>query len=157
MAAVDTDHVAVRPQCMDRASPEFVGIPAPPGGRCTAAHFDLHWANLTAPLRILDWEEWGRAPEGFDAATLYAYSLLQVDVAARVRAAFPVLGSPTGLAAEATVCTQLLQTVSRGDNLRLKDQLQHCPRNSAVTECATPPCPGRRYRALMRDGQSVPA
>ncbi|MEV7739890.1 hypothetical protein AB0O75_49095 [Streptomyces sp. NPDC088921] len=66
----------------------------------------------------------GRAPEGFDASTLYAYSLLQEDVAARVRAAFPVLGSPASLAAEATVCAQLLQTVSRGDNLTLEDQLR---------------------------------
>ncbi len=124
VAAVDTDRVAVRQQYMDRAIPDFVGIPAPGVTRWTAAHSDLHWANLTSPLRILDWEGWGRAPEGFDAATLYAYSLLQEDVAARVRAAFPVLGSPAGLAAEATVCAQLLQTVSRGDNLTLEDQLR---------------------------------
>lgn len=36
------------------------------------------------------------------------YSLLRPDTAARVRAAFPVLGSPAGLAVEATVCAQLL-------------------------------------------------
>ncbi|WP_426567326.1 hypothetical protein [Streptomyces canus] len=72
----------------------------------------------------MDWEGWGRAPEGFDAATLYAYSLVQPDTAARVRDAFPVLGSPAGLAAEATVCAQLLQTVARGDNLALEDQLR---------------------------------
>lgn len=72
----------------------------------------------------MDWEGWGQAPEGFDAATLYAYSLLQPDVAARVRDAFPVLGSPVGLAAEATVCAQLLQTVARGDNLVLEGQLR---------------------------------
>ena len=110
---------------MDRAIPEFVGIPAPAVTRWTAAHSDLHWANVTAPLRMLDWEGWGRAPEGFDAATLYAYSLLLPDTAARVRDAFPVLGSPAGLAAEATVCAQLLQTVARGDNLTLEDQLRH--------------------------------
>lgn len=72
----------------------------------------------------MDWEGWGQAPEGFDAATLYAYSLLQPDAAARVRDAFPVLGSPVGLAAEATVCAQLLQTVARGDNLVLEGQLR---------------------------------
>jgi hypothetical protein len=42
----------------------------------------------------------------------------------RVLAAFPILGSPAGLAAEATVCAQLLQTVSRGDNLVLEDRLR---------------------------------
>ncbi|MGQ4390513.1 hypothetical protein [Streptomyces sp. SAS_270] len=57
---------------------------------------------------------------GSDAAG-YAYSLLQEGVAARVRDAFPVLGSPAGLAAEATVCAQLLQTVARGDDLALVD------------------------------------
>ncbi|MFE4060238.1 hypothetical protein ACFXP3_28740 [Streptomyces sp. NPDC059096] len=58
-----------------------------------------------------------------DAVTFYAYSLLQPNTAARVRDAFPVLGSPAGLAAEATVCAQLLQTVSRGDNRTLEDRL----------------------------------
>ncbi|MEU8852765.1 hypothetical protein AB0C70_42625 [Streptomyces sp. NPDC048564] len=125
VAAVDTDRVAVRQQYMDRAIPEFVGIPAPAVTCWSAAHSDLHWANATAPLRILDWEGWGQAPEGFDAATLYAYSLLQPDTAARVRDAFPVLGSPAGLAAEATVCAQLLQTVARGDNLTLGGRLRH--------------------------------
>ncbi|WP_307060990.1 hypothetical protein [Streptomyces sp. B3I8] len=126
VSAVDTDRVAVRPQYMDRAIPEFLGIPAPAVARSTAAHSDLHWANLTAaPLQLLDWEGWGRAPEGFDAATFYAYTLLQENVAARVRAVFPILGSPAGLAAEATVCAQLLQTVARGDNLILEDQLRN--------------------------------
>jgi hypothetical protein len=46
------------------------------------------------------------------------------DTSARVRAAFPVLGSPAGLPAEATVCAQLLQTVSRGDNLTLEGPLR---------------------------------
>ncbi|HSX97867.1 MAG TPA: hypothetical protein VLG91_10825, partial [Streptomyces sp.] len=52
---LDTDRVAVRQQYMDRAIPEFVGIPAPAVTRWTAAHSDLHWANVTAPLRMLDW------------------------------------------------------------------------------------------------------
>jgi thiamine kinase-like enzyme len=126
VAAVSTDRVAVRQQYMDRAIPEFVGIPAPAVTRLSTAHADVHWANLIAsPLRILDWEGWGRAPEGFDAATLYAYTLLRPDIAARVRETFPVLGNPDGLAAEATVCAQLLQTVSRGDNLILADPLRN--------------------------------
>jgi hypothetical protein len=44
----------------------------------------------------LDWEGWGSsAPEDFDAATLYAYSLLQPSTAVRVRTVFPILGWPT--------------------------------------------------------------
>ncbi|MFM9815594.1 hypothetical protein ACKI16_44850 [Streptomyces scabiei] len=38
--------------------------------------------------------------------------------------AFSVLGSPVGLAAEATECAQLLQAVARGDNLTLEEQLR---------------------------------
>ncbi|MCC9711697.1 hypothetical protein E4N62_44720 [Streptomyces sp. MNU76] len=125
VSAVATERVAVRQQYMDRAIPQFLGIPAPAVTRWTSAHADLHWANVTAPLKVLDWEGWGQAPEGFDGATLYAYTLLQPDAAARVRDAFPVLGSPAGLAAEATVCAQLLQTVARGDNLVLEDRLRN--------------------------------
>ncbi|MFF1445981.1 hypothetical protein [Streptomyces sp. NPDC058295] len=97
VSAVATGRVAVRRQYMDRAIPEFLGISAPAVTCWTSAHADLHWANVTAPLKVLDWEGWGQAPEGFDGATLYAYSLLQPDTAARVRAAFPVLGSPVEL------------------------------------------------------------
>ncbi|MCF3131671.1 hypothetical protein [Streptomyces olivochromogenes] len=82
----------------------------------------------------------GRAPEGFDAATLYAYTLPQPDTAACVRDTLPVLGSPTGLAAEAVVCAMVLQTVARGDNHALEDQLRtwaeelhrRCPRGAAL-------------------------
>ncbi|GAA3289253.1 hypothetical protein [Streptomyces cinereospinus] len=125
MAATGTGRVAVRQQYMERAIPEFVGIPAPAVSCWTTAHADVHRANLTEPLRLLDREGWGMAPEGFDATTLNAYSLLQPDTAARVRAAFPVLGSPAGLAAEATLCAQLLQTVARGDNLVLEGPLRN--------------------------------
>ncbi len=63
-------------------------------------------------------------PQGLDAATPYASSLLQPNVAARVRAAFPLLGSPAGPTAEATVCAMPLQTVACGDNVTLEDQLR---------------------------------
>ncbi|MEV5190465.1 hypothetical protein [Streptomyces werraensis] len=110
-------------QCLDRLLPGDRTVLAV---SCWAtAHADVHWANLTEPLCLLDWAGWGMAPEGFDAAALYAYALLQPDTAARVRTAFPVLGSPAGLAAEAAVCAQLLQTVARGDNLVLEGPLRN--------------------------------
>ncbi|MEV6536965.1 hypothetical protein AB0M86_46720 [Streptomyces sp. NPDC051639] len=124
LSGTGTGRVAVREAYMARAIPEFVKMPAPAVASWTTVHGDLHWANLTAPLRILDWEAWGRAPQGFDAATLYAYSLLQPGVAHRVRATFPILGSPEGFAAEAIVCAMLLQTTERGDNQALTDRLR---------------------------------
>lgn len=57
--------------------------------RWVTSHNDLHWANLTAPtLTILDWEGWGLAPAGYDAATLYCHSLLIPKVAAQVHEQF---------------------------------------------------------------------
>ncbi|MGW1989595.1 hypothetical protein [Embleya sp. NPDC001921] len=51
------------------------------------AHADLNWANVTGPpdCWILDWEDWGLAPRGFDAATLWGNSLALPDLADRVR------------------------------------------------------------------------
>lgn len=51
----------------------------------TAAHGDLAWPNLTGPkLRILDFEDFGRAPRGLDASTLWAGSLTVPALAAQV-------------------------------------------------------------------------
>jgi hypothetical protein len=51
----------------------------------TTAHGDLAWANLTAPnCVILDWEDWGRAPRGYDAAVLWSESFAIPELAERV-------------------------------------------------------------------------
>ena len=51
----------------------------------TTAHADLNWANLTGPnLYILDFEDWGLAPRGLDAANLWRSSLTVPEVADRV-------------------------------------------------------------------------
>ncbi|CAM4197089.1 aminoglycoside phosphotransferase [Nocardiopsis rhodophaea] len=55
--------------------------------RC--AHGDLGYANLTGPaLALLDWESWGMAPRGWDAACLWSASLGVPEVAAHVLAQF---------------------------------------------------------------------
>ncbi|MBO2465999.1 phosphotransferase [Actinomadura violacea] len=83
--------------------------------RWTLAHGDLHWANLTSPeLTILDWEGFGPAPHGFDAAHLYAYTLLVPELAAHVRATFAgALATLEGRLAEFTVAAVLLQAADR--------------------------------------------
>ena len=46
-----------------------------------ASHGDLHWKNLTVPnLTILDWENWGLAPRGYDVARLMVYAALVPEV-----------------------------------------------------------------------------
>lgn len=81
----------------------------------TLAHGDLHWANLTRPeLTILDWEGFGPAPHGFDAAHLHAYTLPVPELAACVRDAFAdILATPEGRLAELAVAAILLQAADR--------------------------------------------
>ncbi|MFF0551049.1 hypothetical protein ACFYUL_19030 [Streptomyces sp. NPDC004311] len=50
------------------------------------AHADLNWANMTAPVfNVFDWEDWGMAPRGLDAANLWGASLAVPALAGRVR------------------------------------------------------------------------
>ncbi|MFV8131924.1 hypothetical protein [Streptomyces syringium] len=124
LAGTPTDRIAVRREYIDRALPEFLGVPAPRTIDWTTAHGDLHWANLTSPeLRILDWEGWGRAPYGYDQATLYAYSLRQPATAAHVRTAFRCLDNPHTWTGQAVIAAELLQTLTRGDNHDLAESL----------------------------------
>ncbi len=54
--------------------------------RWAPAHADLNWANMTGPTFCLfDWEDWGNAPRGLDAASLWGNSLAVPGLADRVR------------------------------------------------------------------------
>lgn len=124
---VPTDRLSVHRPFLDRAMPQFLGTPidtmAP---SWSTAHGDFHWANLCAPdLRVFDWEGWGMAPTGYDAAVLHSYSLLVPSVAARIRRELEyVLDTPAGRYAELAVITQLLYSTTRGDNLNLAEPLR---------------------------------
>lgn len=49
------------------------------------AHADLTWANVTGPeFCVIDWEDWGMAPRGLDAAILWGNSLAVQALAERV-------------------------------------------------------------------------
>jgi hypothetical protein len=84
----------------------------------TTAHGDLHWANLTAPrFAVLDWETWGIAPAGYDAAMLYCASLLQPQVAERVYATCAdLLDGPAGVVAQLAAAGRLVRLVEDGDH-----------------------------------------
>ncbi|MEJ8652791.1 hypothetical protein WKI65_33195 [Streptomyces sp. MS1.AVA.3] len=50
------------------------------------AHADFNWANMTAPgFCVFDWEDWGMALCGLDAANLWGASLTVPTLADRVR------------------------------------------------------------------------
>ncbi|WP_411121721.1 hypothetical protein [Streptomyces sp. x-19] len=54
--------------------------------RWLPAHADLNWANMTGPeFCLFDWEDWGMAPQGLDAASLWGNSLAVPPLAERVR------------------------------------------------------------------------
>ncbi|MEV4041918.1 phosphotransferase [Streptomyces sp. NPDC049744] len=130
LSTVHTDRTAVRQAYLDRAMPNylaFLGGPVPTVPRAwSTAHGDLHWANLTGPeLGILDWEGWGTAPVGYDAALLHAYSVGVPPAADRVRDELSaVLDSESGRFAELVVITELLQSAERGDNVELVPALR---------------------------------
>lgn len=53
----------------------------------TAVHGDCTWQNLTTPeCWLLDWEDWGAGPRGFDAACLWMGSLAVPELAQRIAA-----------------------------------------------------------------------
>lgn len=81
-----------------------------------SAHGDLNWANLTAPqLSVLDWEHWGRAPRGFDAATLLAFSAADADLFRRIETVFADdLNSPSGVVARLYCFAQRLDGIENG-------------------------------------------
>jgi len=64
----------------------------------SSAHSAMNWANLTGPACwIIDWQCWGRAPRGLDAAMLWSCSLAVPHLAARIWAERRAdLESPTG-------------------------------------------------------------
>ncbi|MFF3717074.1 aldo/keto reductase [Streptomyces prasinus] len=130
LAEVRTDRMAVRQAYLDRAMPKylaFLGGPVPTAPPAwSTAHGDLHWANLAGPeLGILDWEGWGAAPVGYDAALLHAYSTGAPETAERVRRELSaLLDSEGGRFAELVVITELLQSAERGDNLQLVPALR---------------------------------
>jgi hypothetical protein len=93
--------------------------------RWTTAHGDLNWSNLTAPnLVILDWESFGTAPAGLDAASLYVLSLLATETAARVHDTFvDLLDAPDGVRSQLHVIGRYLKRIEHGDFPDLADPL----------------------------------
>jgi hypothetical protein len=74
------------------------------------AHADVAWANVTAPeCWLLDWEDWGVAPRGWDAATLWGNSLAVPALAARVQREYQAdLGSRSGLLSQLFFCAEMI-------------------------------------------------
>jgi hypothetical protein len=116
LAEAEGVKVTVRDGWIERAFPQFLGVPAPAKVERVTGHGDLHWGNLTAaPLCLLDWERWGLVPFGYDVGLLHANSLLVPDVAARIHKEFAaILDTPAGRIGELAALAEMLQAVARG-------------------------------------------
>ena len=131
VAQTQTDRVAVRQEWIDRRVPELTGVPAPRIHVWECAHGDLHPANLTTTGYILNWEGFGLAPRHYDAAMLYAYSLLAPHTAARILDVFAEdLNTDDGRAALLVVAADLLLSASRGDHPDLVPALRELVQRS---------------------------
>jgi hypothetical protein len=125
---ITTDRVAIQQGFLDWVMPRYLGTPidtvAP--APWAIAHGDLHYANMCAPqLCLFDWEGWGLAPRGYDAAMLHSYSLLVPEAAERVRHELGyILETPDGHFAELVVICELLHAADGGRTRALVQPLR---------------------------------
>jgi hypothetical protein len=80
------------------------------------AHGDLQWSNVTAPtLSLLDWECWGHAPRGYDAAYLIAVSCANLELVDRLERAFAdELNTESGQVARLVAVANLIGLIKAG-------------------------------------------
>ncbi|MEC3979296.1 hypothetical protein [Amycolatopsis sp. H20-H5] len=80
----------------------------------TTAHADVHWGNLSVEGHLIDWEDWGAAPRGLDAATLWQSALPDAAVAARVQHEFGGdLRTRSGRLSQLLVCANAIRIAAR--------------------------------------------
>lgn len=89
---------------------------------CTA-HGDLNWSNITVPrVALLDWESFGTAPAGYDAATLYGRALPAPTTAKQVHHTFAdLLDSLDGIRSQLLIIARYLKRVEHGEFADLAD------------------------------------
>ncbi|TDB77591.1 hypothetical protein E1264_37425 [Actinomadura sp. KC216] len=127
IAAVPTRRLTVHQGFLDHAMPRLLGTPISTSspGAWVSAHGDLHFANVCTPtLRLFDFEGWGLAPPGYDAAMLHSHSLLIPSATAQVRHELaPILNTASGRFAELVVIAELLHAATRGHCQSLAEPL----------------------------------
>ncbi|MFI6098157.1 hypothetical protein ACIA8G_21565 [Lentzea sp. NPDC051213] len=103
----------------------------------TVAHADLSWANVTAPeFWLLDWEDWGRAPRGLDAAMLWTNSLAVPQLADRVRSERAAdLSSRSGQLVSLYFCCEILAPPAGYNDPLLEPASSEAQRLLAMLHC----------------------
>lgn len=84
----------------------------------STAHGDLHWGNLTSNAHLIDFEAFGRAPRGLDAATLWGMALPRPAIAEQIRRRFAEdMNSRTGRLMQLMWCATALHAAQRRTDL----------------------------------------
>jgi len=137
LATQPTERECLGPELLARRLLANFGVTVDPHTLVwSTAHGDLHWANLTNPgCWLLDWEAWGSAPAGYDAALLHAASLLQPETAHRVRQTFAeMLDGPGGAIAQLAAAAKMLRLAEQGHHLDLAVPLHRHVRDLLAAE-----------------------
>lgn len=117
-----TERRVLDPETVQRRISVFFGIDLDVDPSAwVPGHGDLHWNNLHCdPFAIADWEAWGLAPRGYDAAFLLGHSLGVPRIAERISRLFRAdLESDGGVVSQLYVMTRLLARADAGENVAL--------------------------------------
>lgn len=119
LSTTDTDRMVLDPDIMRRRISVFFGIEMTIDQHdWRTSHGDLHWNNLhREPFAIADWEAWGLAPRGYDAAFLLGHSLAVPHVAEQIARRFRRdLESEGGIVSQLYVMTKMLTRADAGEH-----------------------------------------
>ncbi|MFE7460591.1 hypothetical protein ACPEIF_11685 [Streptomyces sp. NPDC012600] len=121
LATPDTESITqdLVDAAMRQVFPEVAGLAI---DEWAPAHADLTWANVMGPeFCIIDWEDWGTAPRGLDAATLWGNALAVPALADRVwHERRPDLESRSGRLMALFVCAKIIGPYAHEADPRLK-------------------------------------
>lgn len=119
VSATATDRTLLDSEIMRRRITVFFGVDLDIDERdWRPSHGDLHWNNLhREPFAIADWESWGLAPQGYDAAFLLGHSLAVPHVAEQIARRFRRdLETEGGVISQLYVLTKLLTRADAGEH-----------------------------------------
>ncbi|MHA7956330.1 hypothetical protein ACX9I7_01040 [Streptomyces sp. L500] len=114
----------------------------------STAHADLTWANVTGPeFCMIDWEDWGTAPRGLDAATLWGNSLAVPALAQRVwNERRQDLDSRTGRLMALFFCAKVIGPHAHPQDPRLQPARKEAARLIAELAADAAAAQGARHR-----------
>ncbi|HEX3781923.1 MAG TPA: hypothetical protein VHX38_19840 [Pseudonocardiaceae bacterium] len=114
LAAHSTDRVGMSQQHVSRRISEvFDGVDTTVD-EWTTAHTDVHWGNVSTEGHLIDWEDWGAAPRGLDAACLWQSALPDPSLLGRVEREFADdLETRSGRLARLLQCANAIRIANR--------------------------------------------